>query len=107
MLREVALVSRNPTGESGAAPLDEATRAKLAALAGAEGCDFRASFPDLSEAALARALTGLPVRPATRALIRLGLERLAEKATAALNRASVPGDEMRVIPIITCDGRRL
>jgi len=73
-------VSRNPTGASGAEPLDEATRAKLVALAG--GANFRASFPELSEASLARALTGKSVRPATRALIRLGLERLAKQKGA-------------------------
>ena len=40
-------------------------------------------------------MQGHPVRPATHAAIRLGLERLASDAAAAFNRASVPGDETR------------
>ena len=40
-------------------------------------------------------MQGHPVRPATHAALRLGLERLASDAAAAFNRASVPGDETR------------
>jgi hypothetical protein len=71
-------VNRNPTGASGAEPINEATRAKLIELVtrGGNGI-LLADFPGVGGAAMARALTGKPVRPATRALIRLGLERLA------------------------------
>lgn len=79
-------VSNNPTGARGDAPLDEDQRTKLVTLA-ACGASFRASFQELSEAALARALAGRPVRSSTRALIRLGLERLAASRTDPIVQA--------------------
>jgi len=89
-------VNRNPTGASGKEPLGEGERAQLTAIAGTKGFDVELSFPELSEFAFARALLGKPVNRSTRELVRLGLERLAQKATTAFNRASVPGDETRV-----------
>lgn len=71
-------MSRNPTGASGAAPLDEEQLTKLRALVKPGGGGLAlADFEGVGGPAMARALAGLPVRPATRALIRLGLERLA------------------------------
>lgn len=80
-------MSRNPTGASGAAPLDEDLRRQLVALAASDAAAFREVSADLSEASLARALAGLPVRPATRALIRLGLERLAASSSDPIAQA--------------------
>lgn len=84
--------------ETGDAPLEPTQLAQLrAAVAALKGRSSReAAFPNVGRNGMAQALAGLPVRPATRALIRLGLERLTEKATAPLNGASVPGDGRRL-----------
>lgn len=82
--------------ETGDAPLELEQLTQLrSAAAGKTRAERGRLIPGVGREGMAQALAGLPVRPATRALIRLGLERLAAKAMTTFNRASVPGDETR------------
>lgn len=64
--------------ETGDAPLDPEQLAQLrSAAAGKTRAERGRLIPGVGREGMAQALAGLPVRPATRALIRLGLERLA------------------------------
>ena len=82
--------------ETGDAPLELGQLTQLRSVAaGKTRAERGRLIPGVGREGMAQALAGLPVRPATRALIRLGLERLAAKAMTAFSRASVPGDETR------------
>lgn len=74
--------------ETGDAPLDPEQLAQLrSAAAGKTRAERGRLIPGVGREGMAQALAGLPVRPATRALIRLGLERLAASRTDPIAQA--------------------
>lgn len=64
-----------PLTSDAAIDADQVAKLRDLVTAGGKGL-LLADFAGVGNTAMARALAGLPVRPATRALIRLGLERL-------------------------------
>lgn len=74
--------------ETGDAPLDPEQLAQLrSAAAGKTRAERGRLIPGVGREGMAQALAGLPVRPATRALIRLGLARLAASSSDPLAQA--------------------
>lgn len=82
--------------ETGDAPLELEQLTQLRSVAaGKTRAERGRLIPGVGREGMAQALAGLPVRPATRALIRLGLERLAAEEK---DRASVAAPPKNAFP---------